>query len=190
PLTSLSLADSKLKADISIVLNALGSNTSLIKLDISGNSMGDMGAKILAKALQINTKLRLQQGIVTTTTQQLLPNLYHLKSAGSRVPFVAAIQDKLESMAGEVASVMDEQLQTMLVSMVDAAEGLCPHVMKRSGLRQELLRAGAGRMTIPCSFVTNTLLEQSGVDIINKIRCVDQINFAQPLLVVHRLPDE
>lgn len=58
PLTSLSLADSKLKADLSIVLNALGSNTSLTKLDISGNSMGDMGAKILAKALQINTKLR------------------------------------------------------------------------------------------------------------------------------------
>lgn len=58
----------------------------------------------------------------------------------------------------------------MLVSMVDAAEGLCPHVMRRSGLRQELLKAGAGRMTIPRSFVTNTFLEQSGVDIINKIR--------------------
>uniref|UniRef100_A0A8C4IC15 CARMIL pleckstrin homology domain-containing protein n=1 Tax=Dicentrarchus labrax TaxID=13489 RepID=A0A8C4IC15_DICLA len=58
PLTSLSLADSKLKGDLSIVLNALGSNTSLTKLDISGNSMGDMGAKMLAKALQINSKLR------------------------------------------------------------------------------------------------------------------------------------
>ncbi|MEQ2227681.1 hypothetical protein ILYODFUR_000770 [Ilyodon furcidens] len=305
PLTSLSLADSKLKADLSIVLNALGSNTSLIKLDISGNSMGDMGAKILAKALQINTKLRtlvwdrnnvspqglqdvaaaleknytirfmpvpimdaaqalkanpdktedallkmehyllrnhetrkylqeqayrLQQGIVTTTTQQmmdmmcvrvhdhlnslrfseansvqddmklaenlmkdaknsktLLPNLYHLKSGGSRVPFVAAIQDKLESMAGEVASVMDEQLQTMLVSMVDAAEGLCPHVMKRSGLRQELLRAGAGRMTIPCSFVTNTLLEQSGVDIINKI---SEVKLSVASILSDRIVDE
>lgn len=58
----------------------------------------------------------------------------------------------------------------MLVSMVDAAEGLCPHVMKRSSLRDELLKAAAGRMTIPRSFVTTTLLEQSGVDIINKIR--------------------
>uniref|UniRef100_A0A3B3TIQ1 Capping protein regulator and myosin 1 linker 1 n=1 Tax=Poecilia latipinna TaxID=48699 RepID=A0A3B3TIQ1_9TELE len=305
PLTSLSLADSKLKADLSIVLNALGSNTSLIKLDISGNSMGDMGAKILAKALQINTKLRtlvwdrnnvspqglqdvaaaleknytirfmpvpimdaaqalkanpdktedallkmeqyllrnhetrkylqeqayrLQQGIVTTTTQQmmdmmcvrvqdhlnslkfseansvqddmklaenlmkdaknsktLLPNLYHLKSGGSRVAFVAAIQDKLESMAGEVASVMDEQLQTMLVSMVDAAEGLCPHVMKRSGLRQELLKAAAGRMTIPCSFVTNTLLEQSGVDIINKI---SEVKLGVASILSDRIVDE
>lgn len=58
----------------------------------------------------------------------------------------------------------------MLVSMVDAAEGLCPHVMKRSSLRQELLKAAAGRMTVPRSFITTTLLEQSGVDIINKIR--------------------
>lgn len=305
PLNSLSLADSKLKGDLSIVLNALGSNTSLVKLDISGNSMGDMGAKILAKALQINTKLRtlvwdknnvspqglqdvaaaleknytirfmpvpimdaaqalkanpdktedallkmeqyllrnhetrkylqeqayrLQQGIVTTTTQQmmdmmcvrvqdhlnslrfseassiqddmklaenlmkdaknsktLLPNLYHLKSRGSRVAFVAAIQDKLESMAGEVASVMDEQLQTMLVSMVDAAEGLCPHVMKRSGLRQELLKAGAGRMTIPRSFVTNTFLEQSGVDIINKI---SEVKLSVASVLSDRIVDE
>ncbi|KAF0024148.1 hypothetical protein F2P81_022950 [Scophthalmus maximus] len=272
PLISLSLADSRLKSDLSIVLNALGSNTSLTKLDIGGNAMGDMGAKMLAKALQINTKLRtivwdrnsvspqglqdvaaaleknytirfmpipivdaaqalkanpektedallkmeqyllrnhetrkylqeqayrLQQGIVTTTTQQmmdtmcvkvqdhlnslrftetsavqedLLPNLYHLRSGGGRGACVGAIQDKLESMAGEVSRVMDEQLQTMLASMVDAAEGLCPHVMKRSSLRPELLQAGTGRMTVPRSFVAATLLEQSGADIINKIR--------------------
>lgn len=58
----------------------------------------------------------------------------------------------------------------MLVSMVDAAEGLCPHVMKRSSLRQDLLKAGAGRMTVPRGFITTTLLEQSAVDIVNKIR--------------------
>uniref|UniRef100_A0A3B4H6J2 Leucine-rich repeat-containing protein 16A-like n=1 Tax=Pundamilia nyererei TaxID=303518 RepID=A0A3B4H6J2_9CICH len=305
PLTSLSLADSKLKADLSIVLNALGSNTSLTKLDISGNSMGDMGAKILAKALQINTKLRtlvwdrnnlspqglqdvaaaleknytirfmpvpimdaaqalkanpektedallkmeqyllrnhetrkylqeqayrLQQGIVTTTTQQmmdmmcvrvqdhlnslrftetsavqedmkvaenlmrdarnsktLLPNLYHLKSAGSTGTCVGAIQDKLESMAGEIAAVMDDQLQTMLRSMVEAAEALCPNVMKKSSLRQELLKAGAGRMTIPRSFATTTLLEQSGVDIINKI---SEVKLAVASFLSDRIVDE
>uniref|UniRef100_A0A3B3QTN0 Capping protein regulator and myosin 1 linker 1 n=1 Tax=Paramormyrops kingsleyae TaxID=1676925 RepID=A0A3B3QTN0_9TELE len=290
PLTSLSLADSKLKSDLTIVLNALGSNTSLTKVDISGNGMGDMGAKMLAKALQINTKLRtviwdrnnvspqglqdvaaaleknftirfmpipiidasqalkanpektedallkmesylfrnhetrrylqgqayrLQQGIVTTTTQQvidrvcvkvqdhlnslrytekdaiqedmkmaenvikdarnskrLLPNLYHL-GATSREDvngsFAGPIHAKLESMAGEVTDVMDEQLQTMLKSMVDAAEALCPCVMKKAHLRQELIKAGAGRMVVPRSFVKATLLEQSGVDIINKI---------------------
>ncbi|RVE67058.1 hypothetical protein OJAV_G00113540 [Oryzias javanicus] len=303
PLTSLSLADSKLKADISIVLNALGSNTSLTKLDISGNSMGDMGAKILSKALQINSKLRtlvwdrnnvssqglqdvaaaleknytirfmpvpimdaaqalkanpektedallkmeqyllrnhetrkylqeqayrLQQGIVTTTTQQmmdtmcvkvqdhlnslrftetnsvqedmkvavnlmkdarnsktLLRNLYHL--GGSKGTCVGAIQEKLESMAGEIARVMDEQLQMMLVSMVGSAEGLCPHVMKRSSLRQELLKAGTGRMTIPRSFITATLVEQSGVDIINKI---SEVKLGMASLLSDRIVDE
>lgn len=54
----MSLADSKLKTEVTIIINALGSNTSLTKVDISGNGMGDMGAKMLAKALQINTKLR------------------------------------------------------------------------------------------------------------------------------------
>ncbi|XP_048882265.1 F-actin-uncapping protein LRRC16A-like isoform X4 [Brienomyrus brachyistius] len=290
PLTSLSLADSKLKGDLSIVLNALGSNTSLTKVDISGNAMGDMGAKMLAKALQINSKLRtviwdknnvspqglqdvaaaleknftirfmpipiidasqalkaspektedallkiesylfrnhktrkyqqeqayrLQQGIVTTTTQQmidricvkvqdhlnslrytetdtiledmkmaenlmkdarnsktLLPNLYHLgASSRSEISGTSAnpIQEKLESMAGEVAQVMDEQLQNLLESMVGAAEGLCPHVMKRPDLRQELIVAGVGKAVVPRSFVRDTLLEESGVDIINKI---------------------
>uniref|UniRef100_A0A673BCI2 CARMIL C-terminal domain-containing protein n=1 Tax=Sphaeramia orbicularis TaxID=375764 RepID=A0A673BCI2_9TELE len=303
PLTSLSLADSRLKADLSMVLNALGSNTSLTSLDISGNSMGDMGAKMLAKALQINTKLRtvvwdrngvspqglqdvaaaleknytirfmpvpimdaalalkanpektedallkmeqyllrnhetrkylqeqayrLQQGIVTTTTQQmmdtmcvkvqdhlnslkfsetncvqddmkaaenlmkdarnsktLLPNLYHLRSGGGA--FVGAIQDKLESMAGEVASVVDEQLQLMLVSMVEAAEGLCPHVMKRRSLRPELLKAGAGRMSVPRSFITRTLLEQSGVDIINQI---SEVKLSAASFLSDRIVDE
>ncbi|XP_053324263.1 capping protein, Arp2/3 and myosin-I linker protein 3 isoform X2 [Spea bombifrons] len=57
-LQSLSLADSRLKSRTCIVLNALGSNTSLQELDISGNNMSDIGAKMLGKTLQINTTLR------------------------------------------------------------------------------------------------------------------------------------
>lgn len=63
-------------------------------------------------------------------------------------------------------------LQTLLESMVDAAESLCPHVMKRSHLRSELVKASAAKTVVPLSFVSKTLLEQSGVDIVNKIRCV------------------
>ncbi|CAI9715302.1 Hypothetical predicted protein [Octopus vulgaris] len=55
---SLSLADSKLKGDTTLVINALGSNSTLKELDISGNSMEDVGARMLAKALQINNKLQ------------------------------------------------------------------------------------------------------------------------------------
>lgn len=42
---------------------------------------------------------------------QLLPSLYHLRSGLSGGMCTGAIQDKLESMAGEVAQVMEEQLQ-------------------------------------------------------------------------------
>uniref|UniRef100_H3CW70 Capping protein regulator and myosin 1 linker 1 n=1 Tax=Tetraodon nigroviridis TaxID=99883 RepID=H3CW70_TETNG len=308
PLTSLSLADSRLKSDLSIVLNALGSNSTLARLDISGNAMGDMGAKMLAKALQINSKLRtvvwdknntspqglqdvaaaleknftirfmpipiidasqalkaspektedallkienylyrnhetrkylqeqayrLQQGIVTTTTQQmidrvcvkvqdhlnslknseteailedvrsaenliidarnsktLLPNLYHLGSAAREElssTSVGPIQEKLESMAGEVTTVMDQQLQSLLELMVDAAESLCPHVMKRSNLRTELIKASSSKMVVPKSFVTKTLLEQSGVDIINKI---SEVKLSLASFLSDRIVDE
>ncbi|KAK6327171.1 hypothetical protein J4Q44_G00028160 [Coregonus suidteri] len=308
PLTSLSLADSKLKTDLTIVLNALGSNTSLTRVDISGNAMGDMGAKMLAKALQINSKLRtviwdknnvspqglqdvaaaleknftirfmpipiidasqalkagpektedallkienylfrnhetrkylqeqayrLQQGIVTTTTQQmidricvkvqdhlnslrnsetdvilddvktaenlmkdarnsktLLPSLYHLGAASREEvngQSVGPIQEKLESMAGEVARVMDEQLQSLLESMVDAAEGLCPHVMRKTNLRQDLIKASTAKMVVPRSFVKNTLLEQSGVDIINKI---SEVKLSLASFLSDRIVDE
>ncbi|KAI4811557.1 hypothetical protein KUCAC02_014438 [Chaenocephalus aceratus] len=302
PLTSLSLADSRLKSDLTIVLNALGSNSSLTRLDIGGNAMGDMGAKMLAKALQItpnsgtNTSpqglqdvaaaleknftirfmpipiidasqalkaspektedallkiesylyrnhetrkylqeqaYRLQQGIVTTTTQQmidricvkvqdhlnslknsetdviledvrtaenlikdarnsktLLPNLYHLGSAAREEvnsSSAGPIQEKLESMAGEVTSVMDQQLQTLLESMVDAAESLCPHVMKRSTLRPELMQASSAKMVVPKSFVTKTLLEQSGVDIINKI---SEVKLSLASFLSDRIVDE
>ncbi|XP_032740090.1 F-actin-uncapping protein LRRC16A isoform X7 [Rattus rattus] len=290
PLQSLSLADSKLKTEVTIIINALGSNTSLTKVDISGNSMGDMGAKMLAKALQINTKLRtviwdknnitaqgfqdiavameknytlrfmpipmydasqalktspekteealqkienyllrnhetrkylqeqayrLQQGIVTSTTQQmidricvkvqdhlnslracvgdaiqedlkaaerlmrdaknsktLLPNLYHVGGAswaGASGLSSSPIQEILESMAGEVTRVVDEQLKGLLESMVDAAENLCPNVMRKAHIRQDLIHASTEKISIPRTFVKNVLLEQSGIDILNKI---------------------
>ncbi|XP_009996594.1 PREDICTED: leucine-rich repeat-containing protein 16A [Chaetura pelagica] len=294
PLQSLSLADSKLKTEVTIIINALGSNTSLTKVDISGNAMGDMGAKMLAKALQINTKLRtviwdknnitaqgfqdiavaleknytlrfmpipmndasqalktnpekteealqkienyllrnhetrkylqeqayrLQQGIVTSTTQQmidricvkvqdhlnslrncgveavqedvksaerlmqdaknsktLLPNLYHLGGvswAGANGSLSNPIQETLESMAGEVTRVVDKQLKTLLESMVDAAENLCPNVMKKSRIREDLIEASTEKISIPRTFVKNVLLEQSGIDILNKISEVE-----------------
>lgn len=58
-LTKLVISENKLKNDIHNFVNALGSNQSLQELDITGNLMGDVGARLLAKALQINNKLRL-----------------------------------------------------------------------------------------------------------------------------------
>uniref|UniRef100_A0A8C4M6N9 Capping protein regulator and myosin 1 linker 2 n=1 Tax=Equus asinus asinus TaxID=83772 RepID=A0A8C4M6N9_EQUAS len=58
PLQSLSVAESRLKLGASVLLRALGTNPNLMALDISGNAMGDTGAKMLAKALRVNTRLR------------------------------------------------------------------------------------------------------------------------------------
>ncbi|XP_012586091.1 PREDICTED: leucine-rich repeat-containing protein 16C [Condylura cristata] len=58
PLQSLSVAESRLKLGASVLLRALGTNPNLTALDISGNAMGDAGAKLLAKALRVNTRLR------------------------------------------------------------------------------------------------------------------------------------
>ncbi|XP_015588505.1 F-actin-uncapping protein LRRC16A isoform X2 [Cephus cinctus] len=57
-LQALHLPDARLKADLYNLINALGSNTCLHTLDISGNQIGDPGARLLAKALQINNHLR------------------------------------------------------------------------------------------------------------------------------------
>lgn len=58
PLQSLSVAESRLKLGASVLLRALATNPNLTALDISGNAVGDTGAKLLAKALRVNTRLR------------------------------------------------------------------------------------------------------------------------------------
>ncbi|CAG9816136.1 unnamed protein product [Phaedon cochleariae] len=57
-LQSLAIPDCRLRSDLFNLLNALGDNKSLETLDISGNLIGDSGARLLAKALQINNKLK------------------------------------------------------------------------------------------------------------------------------------
>lgn len=63
---------------------------------------------------------------------------------------------------------------------MDAAQRLCPHVMATSDLHQELLAVGGARMTVPRSFISTSLLEQSGMDILNQIRCVLQVLLKVP----------
>uniref|UniRef100_A0A914UX18 Uncharacterized protein n=1 Tax=Plectus sambesii TaxID=2011161 RepID=A0A914UX18_9BILA len=51
------LSDCKLGAHLSVLLNALGVASTLRSLDISGNEIGNFGARLMAKALQINSSL-------------------------------------------------------------------------------------------------------------------------------------
>ncbi|TKR93236.1 hypothetical protein L596_007730 [Steinernema carpocapsae] len=57
-LRELKLSDCRLGTHLSVILNTLGVASTLRKLDISGNDLGNFGARLLAKALQINVSLR------------------------------------------------------------------------------------------------------------------------------------
>lgn len=51
------LSKAQLGSHISVILNTLGATTTLHHLDISHNEMGNFGARILSKALQLNVSL-------------------------------------------------------------------------------------------------------------------------------------
>ncbi|CAJ0574274.1 unnamed protein product, partial [Mesorhabditis spiculigera] len=57
-LEELVLSDARLGAHLSVLLNTLGATPCLRHLDISANEMGNFGARILSKALQLNASLR------------------------------------------------------------------------------------------------------------------------------------
>lgn len=57
-LEELVLSDARLGPHLSVLLNTLGTPTSLRLLDISNNDLGQFGARILSKALQLNVSLR------------------------------------------------------------------------------------------------------------------------------------
>eukprot|EP00117_Sycon_ciliatum_P028419 scpid5202/ scgid5552/ Leucine-rich repeat-containing protein 16A; CARMIL homolog len=69
-LESLSLVDSRIRAGIGVILRALlADDVTLKTLDIRGNMMGDVGAHILAKVLQVNTSLHTVHWDRNGTTQ-------------------------------------------------------------------------------------------------------------------------
>lgn len=72
--------------------------------------------------------------------------------------------------------------------MVDAAENLCPSVMRKAHIRQDLIHASTEKISIPRTFVKNVLLEQSGIDILNKIRYVHCVTKAEALQCVRHGP--
>uniref|UniRef100_UPI00398EC8AE capping protein, Arp2/3 and myosin-I linker protein 2 n=1 Tax=Pristiophorus japonicus TaxID=55135 RepID=UPI00398EC8AE len=284
PLQSLSVADSRLKSGTNVLINALGSNTCLKKIDISGNAMGDTGAKMLAKALQINSSLgtviwdrnnttavgfldvasalernytlrsmplpmsdvsqayrsnpekteealqkiqsyllrnnqmkkffpeqafRLQEGIVTSSTQQmmdsmcekvqehlniinngsvkerqedvtfaeeiikdaktlttLLPALYQV---GNTPPLVRPVQARLESAAEEVSQAVNEEIQTLIQSLLESTSSLCPNVLQKTNNQEQLVSRVSGKIFIPKDFARSVIMEQAGIEIVNKL---------------------
>ncbi|RLW01244.1 hypothetical protein DV515_00008148 [Chloebia gouldiae] len=283
PLQSLSVAESRLKLGTNVLLSALGSNTSLVSLDISGNAMGDTGAKMLAKALQINTKLRtvvwdrnnttahgllevaqalernytlksmplpmsdvaqayrsnperteeavhklqscltrnqlrqtlpaqtfrLQQGILTTSSEQMvneiclsvqkhvdilstctgreveadilcaeeairnanlsvsiLPLLYE---AGNTPYQNGKLQHKLECLTEEAAQTCSREIQAIMQAVLDTAHGLCPAVVQKSGLRDQLVNAMSERICLQDHLSLSAVLDQMVTDVFSKL---------------------
>ncbi|NXC70394.1 CARL2 protein, partial [Anhinga anhinga] len=283
PLQSLSVAESRLKLGTNVLLSALGSNTSLIALDISGNAMGDTGAKMLAKALQINTKLRtvvwdrnnttahgllevaqalernytlksmplpmcdvaqayrsnpekteeavhklqscltrnqlrrtlptqtfrLQQGILTTSSEQMvneiclsvqkhvdilstcpgreaeadilcaeeairnanlsvsiLPLLYE---AGNTPYQNGKLQHKLERLTEEAAQTCGREIQAIMQAVLDTAHSLCPAVVQKSGVRDQLVNAMSERIYLQDHLNLSAVLDQMITDIFSKL---------------------
>nr|XP_030137945.3 capping protein, Arp2/3 and myosin-I linker protein 2 isoform X1 [Taeniopygia guttata] len=283
PLQSLSVAESRLKLGTNVLLSALGSNTSLVSLDISGNAMGDTGAKMLAKALQINTKLRtvvwdrnnttahgllevaqalernytlksmplpmsdvaqayrsnperteeavhklqscltrnqlrqtlpaqtfrLQQGILTTSSEQMvneiclsvqkhvdilstctgrevetdilcaeeairnanlsvsiLPLLYE---AGNTPYQNGKLQHKLECLTEEASQTCSREIQAIMQAVLDTAHGLCPAVVQKSGLRDQLVNAMSERICLQDHLSLSAVLDQMVTDVFSKL---------------------
>ncbi|KAM7010929.1 LOW QUALITY PROTEIN: capping protein, Arp2/3 and myosin-I linker protein 2 [Passerculus sandwichensis] len=283
PLQSLSVAESRLKLGTNVLLSALGSNTSLVSLDISGNAMGDTGAKMLAKALQINTKLRtvvwdrnnttahgllevaqalernftlksmplpmsdvaqayrshperteeavhklqscltrnqlrqtlpaqtlrLQQGILTTSSEQMvneiclsvqkhvdilstymgkevetdilcaeeairnanlcvsiLPLLYE---AGNTPYQNGKLQHKLECLTEEASQTCSREIQAIMQAALDTAHGLCPAVVQKSGVRDQLVTAMSERICLQDQLSLSAVLDQMVTDVFSKL---------------------
>ncbi|NXB67350.1 CARL2 protein, partial [Struthidea cinerea] len=283
PLQSLSVAESRLKLGTNVLLSALGSNTSLVSLDISGNAMGDTGAKMLAKALQINTKLRtvvwdrnnttahgllevaqalernytlksmplpmsdvaqayrsnperteeavhklqsclmrnqlrqtlpaqtfrLQQGILTTSSEQMvneiclsvqkhvdilstctgrevetdilcaeeairnanlsvsiLPLLYE---AGNTPYQNGKLQHKLECLMEEASQTCSREIQAIMQAVLDTAHSLCPAVVQKSGVRDQLVNAMSERICLQDNLSLSAVLDQMVTDVFSKL---------------------
>ncbi|NXD87404.1 CARL2 protein, partial [Halcyon senegalensis] len=284
PLQSLSVAESRLKLGTNVLLSALGSNTSLISLDISGNAMGDTGAKMLAKALQINTKLRtliwdrnnttaygllevaqalesrnytlkamplpmsdvaqayrshpekteeavhklqsylarnqlrhtlpaqtfrLQQGILTTSSEQMvneiclsvqkhvdilstcpgrevevdilcaeeairnanlsisiLPLLYE---AGNTPYQNSKLQHKLECLTEEALQTCGREIQAIMQAVLDTAHSLCPAMVQKSGVRDQLVNAMSEQIHLQDHLNLSAVLDQMVTDVFSKL---------------------
>ncbi|KAF2976069.1 hypothetical protein EK904_008523 [Melospiza melodia maxima] len=245
PLQSLSVAESRLKLGTNVLLSALGSNTSLVSLDISGNAMGDTGAKMLAKALQINTKLRtvvwdrnnttahgllevaqalernftlksmplpmsdvaqayrshperteeavhklqscltrnqlrqtlpaqtfrLQQGILTTSSEQMVNEI--CLSVQKHVDILSTYMGKeVETdilCAEEAIRNANLCVSAIMQAALDTAHGLCPAVVQKSGVRDQLVTAMSERICLQDQLSLSAVLDQMVTDVFSKL---------------------
>ncbi|TSL47579.1 Capping protein, Arp2/3 and myosin-I linker protein 3 [Bagarius yarrelli] len=215
-LQSLSLVDSRLRSRGTVLVNALGSNACLRKVDLSGNGLEDIGAKMLSKALQINTTLRnftlqympiplsdvtqafrsapekteqaltkiqrallrnnqtqrfsqrqalrLHQGLVTSTAEQVMERLCVRVQQQVCVLRGAVDAEELQA-AKQVLKEARNSRAVIVDSMVSLCRELCP---RSSGAAERLspsLSSVSERVSIPRSAIRTALMERAAQDI-------------------------
>lgn len=90
-LKELVLSDARLGSLLSILFNALGV-ARIQQLDVSNNEIGGFGARLLSKALQLNTSLRVLALDRNQTTAEGFAEIAHglkLNSSVTSIPFPA-----------------------------------------------------------------------------------------------------
>ncbi|CAG2164322.1 unnamed protein product [Oppiella nova] len=149
-LESLSLVDSKLRGDTCLVINALGSNQSLVNIDVTGNLMGLSGAKTLAKALQVNSKLE---------------TIYLDRNMIPTMGFVDIAYSLERNYTLKYMPVPVQDVQTAMVKMAERTEAAVTKI-------QELLR----RNHLPQTILKNSRLHSHHMQIdSNVLQMVDKL---------------
>ncbi|KAJ8271887.1 hypothetical protein COCON_G00107460 [Conger conger] len=154
PLESLSVSDSKLKTGIATLINSLGSIT---KIDISGNCIGDTGAKILAKALLTNTKLRTlvwDRNNVTASGFLDVASALEKNSTLQHMPI--PMSDTLQSYRSSPERTEEalQRIQASLLRNSQGGAGGCEQVLR---LQQEMRTRCSDKVQQMCQKVQKTV---------------------------------
>ncbi|KAG5848489.1 hypothetical protein ANANG_G00098980 [Anguilla anguilla] len=154
PLESLSVSDSKLKTGTTTLINSLGN---LTKIDISGNCIGDTGAKMLAKALLTNTKLRtLVWDRNNVTASGFLDVASALERNSTLLHMPVPMSDALQAYRGSPERT-DEALQRIQACLVRNSRGQAAASEQVLRLQQEMKTRCSEKVQQMCVKVQKTV---------------------------------
>ncbi|XP_060693724.1 capping protein, Arp2/3 and myosin-I linker protein 2 isoform X2 [Hemiscyllium ocellatum] len=100
------------------------------------------------------------------TLTTVLPTLYQV---GNTPPLLRTVQHKLESVAEEVSQAVNEEIQTLIQSLMKSTSMLCPNVMQKANIQEQLANKVSSKNFIPKDFTRSVIVEQAGLEIVNKL---------------------
>ncbi|XP_072403541.1 capping protein, Arp2/3 and myosin-I linker protein 2 [Chiloscyllium punctatum] len=100
------------------------------------------------------------------TLTTVLPTLYQV---GNTPPLLRTVQHKLESVAEEVSQAVNEEIQTLIQSLMKSTSMLCPNVVQKANIQEQLANKVSSKNFIPKDFTRSVIVEQAGLEIVNKL---------------------